>query len=125
MSNTIILPNTKEKENMDPFITSKFSAVVETAGATGMYLYYINQEHVTHIEAIEISDVVDTVGAGDTVTAVFTAAIATGATIKEAAQLANIAASVVVRHAKTYAISYAELYDTVLLQSNNILKKEN
>ena len=113
MGNAILLPNTKEKENMDPFITDKFSAVVETAGSYGMYLYYQNREDITHIEAIEISDVVDTVGAGDTVTAVFTAAIATGATIQEAAQLANVAASVVVRHAKTYAISYDELYTVI------------
>jgi len=110
MLNAIILPNTKEKESMDPFITDKFQAVVETAGSYGMYLYCLGREDIIHIKAIDISDVVDTVGAGDTVTAVFTAAIATGATIQEAAQLANIAASVVVRHAKTYAISYDELY---------------
>jgi len=112
MANAIILPNTKEKEKMPPYLSDSFKAVVETAGADGIYIYQPNQEPI-HIKAIEVSDVVDTVGAGDTVTAVFTAAIATSATIYEAATLANIAASVVVRHAKTYAVSYDEIFNVI------------
>jgi len=116
MLNTIILPNTTEKMKMhDPRETplnEKFLAVVETAGAEGIYIHVLD-EPTKHIRAIEISDVVCTIGAGDTVTSVFTAAYGTGATMYEAAMLANIAASVVVRHTNTYAVSYAEIFEAI------------
>jgi len=117
MRETIFLPNTKERREIHKLegtkLENKFKAVVETDGANGIYVYYGANQVPTHIKAIEVSDVVDTVGAGDTVTAVFTAAIATSATIYEAATLANIAASVVVRHAKTYAVSYDEIFNVI------------
>ncbi len=48
-------------------------------------------------------------GAGDTVVATLSAALATGAPLNEAACLANIAASVAVAREGTYAVSAAEL----------------
>lgn len=112
MPEAIILPNTKERRELGKGIESKFKAVVETAGADGIYIRQ-NGELVNQIQAIKISDVVDTVGAGDTVTAVFAAAQTTGANIYLSTSLANVAASIVVRHAMTYAVSYEELATTV------------
>jgi rfaE bifunctional protein kinase chain/domain len=112
MPEAIVLPNTKERKEMGKDTETNFKAVVETAGAEGIVISKWGTPD-TLIKAIEVSDIVDTVGAGDTVTAVFTAAIATGAPIYDAAVLANLAASVVVRHAKTYAVSYNELYEAI------------
>ncbi|HPP12455.1 MAG TPA: PfkB family carbohydrate kinase, partial [bacterium] len=50
-----------------------------------------------HVPTIALSENIDITGAGDTVTAVMSAALASGATLLEAAQLANMAASVTIR----------------------------
>lgn len=55
------------------------------------------------------SDVFDTVGAGDTVIAVLTLALAAGAPVAEAAMLANVAAGLVVRRVGNYTPSPDEL----------------
>jgi D-glycero-beta-D-manno-heptose-7-phosphate kinase len=62
-----------------------------------------------HIPAPRIEDVYDTVGAGDTVLAVVTLALAAGASIPDAAALANLAAGIVVRRVGNYAPSPDEL----------------
>ena len=50
-----------------------------------------------HLPASNLTEVRDTTGAGDTVAATFTLALAAGANLADAAMLANIAASLVVR----------------------------
>jgi bifunctional ADP-heptose synthase (sugar kinase/adenylyltransferase) len=64
---------------------------------------------VAHIPAPHVSDVYDTVGAGDTWIAVLTLACIAGATIHDAAMLANIASGIVVRHVGNYTPSPDEL----------------
>ncbi len=56
-----------------------------------------------------ITDVYDTVGAGDTSIAVLTLALAAGSSLVDAAMLANIASGIVVRRVGNYAPTPAEL----------------
>jgi D-beta-D-heptose 7-phosphate kinase/D-beta-D-heptose 1-phosphate adenosyltransferase len=68
-------------------------AVLITRGEQGMWLSSADGEGAIPAQAREVSDVT---GAGDTVVATLAAALAAGATLTEAAVLANIAAGVVV-----------------------------
>ena len=52
-------------------------------------------------------------GAGDTVFATLSAALAVGASLEEAAVLANVAASLAVAQEVTHAVSAQELLDAV------------
>jgi D-glycero-beta-D-manno-heptose-7-phosphate kinase len=58
---------------------------------------------VSHCPAPHVSDVYDTVGAGDTWIAVLTLGVVAGASVREAATLANIASGIVVQHVGNYA----------------------
>ncbi len=64
-----------------------------TRGEQGMSLF--EKEKVTHIPTVT-KDVYDVTGAGDTVIAAFTLAHAAGASMKNAAVIANHAAGIVV-----------------------------
>ncbi|HLZ22485.1 MAG TPA: PfkB family carbohydrate kinase [Ktedonobacterales bacterium] len=70
--------------------------VLITRGSEGMSLFEHGQPPL-HIPASNLSRVFDPTGAGDTVAATFTLALVTGASMAEAATLANIAAGLVVR----------------------------
>lgn len=69
--------------------------VYVTLGADGLLL--IDGEDRRHIPGIRVSGPVDTVGAGDSVTAGIVASLAAGATPMEAGLVGNLAASVTVR----------------------------
>ena len=79
-----------------------------TRGAQGMTLFE-DSDTITHIPVANVSEVYDVSGAGDTVVAVMALALAGGLGYMEAAQLANIAAGVVVRKFGTATASPAEL----------------
>lgn len=64
---------------------------------------------LAYIPAPAISDVYDTVGAGDTTIAVLTLALAGGATLAQAATLANYASGLVVRRVGNYTPTLDEL----------------
>jgi D-beta-D-heptose 7-phosphate kinase/D-beta-D-heptose 1-phosphate adenosyltransferase len=68
-------------------------SVLITRGEHGMWLLTPDGETELPAEAREVSDVT---GAGDTVIATMTLALAAGGSLREAAQLANRAAGVVV-----------------------------
>ena len=68
-----------------------------------------SQASVTHIGIYGSDAPVDVSGAGDTVIAVFTLALAAGATYLEAAHLANYAGGLVVMKRRTATITRAEL----------------
>jgi rfaE bifunctional protein kinase chain/domain len=70
--------------------------VLITRGSEGMSLFEIGKPPL-HLPASNLTEVRDTTGAGDTVAATFTLALAAGAEMAQAALLANIAASLVVR----------------------------
>ncbi|MDE2858074.1 MAG: PfkB family carbohydrate kinase [Chloroflexota bacterium] len=61
----------------------------------------------------QVSDVFDTVGAGDTAIAVITLSLAAGLDAEEAVLLANYASGVVVRHLGNYAPSPRELSGSI------------
>ena len=91
-------------------------ALVVTRGKDGVVVFERNQKprpaDGTHARNIPIygSDApVDVTGAGDTVIAVFTLALAAGANYLEAAHLANYAGGIVVMKRRTATVSRAEL----------------
>jgi rfaE bifunctional protein kinase chain/domain len=71
-------------------------AILITRGAEGMSLLGRDQPYA-HIPAANVSEVFDVTGAGDTVIAVATLALAAGLDLLSAAHLANYAAGLVVR----------------------------
>jgi D-glycero-beta-D-manno-heptose-7-phosphate kinase len=83
-------------------------AMVITRGADGATVAEANGP-VAHCPAPLVSDVYDTVGAGDTAIAVMTLAIVAGAGYVDAVRLANVASGIVVRHVGNYTPSPAEL----------------
>ncbi|MDX2140789.1 MAG: PfkB family carbohydrate kinase [Chloroflexota bacterium] len=86
--------------------------MVITRGADGATICHADGS-TAHCPAPAITDVYDTVGAGDTAIAILTLAIVAGATLTEAATLANYASGVVVRRVGNYTPSAAELVDAI------------
>jgi rfaE bifunctional protein kinase chain/domain len=82
-------------------------AMALTRGGDGMTIATAGQ--VVHVRAPQITEVYDTVGAGDTAVAVFTLALLYGAAPAEAAAHANTASGIVVQHVGNYAPGRAEL----------------
>lgn len=83
-------------------------AMIITRGGEGM-TFATPDGIVEHCPAPEVSDVYDTVGAGDTAIAVLTLALLMNANVAEAAALANLASGVVVRRVGNYTPTQAEL----------------
>ena len=71
-------------------------SILITCGADGMFVTRMHGNY-TKIPVFNKSEVFDVTGAGDTVTAVYTLALATGADPSYAAIIGNIAASIVVK----------------------------
>ena len=67
-----------------------------------------------HIPICGTDEIADVTGAGDTVIAVFTLALAVGATFLEAARLSNYAGGIVVMKRGTATVTAAELEAAVL-----------
>ncbi|HEY7414558.1 MAG TPA: PfkB family carbohydrate kinase [Ktedonobacteraceae bacterium] len=90
---------------------SKAQGVLITRGSEGMSLFERDQPpfHLPIFPLSQASEIVDTNGAGDTVAATFMLAVTTGATMAEAAYLANAAASLVVRRMGCASNTPAEL----------------
>jgi rfaE bifunctional protein kinase chain/domain len=85
----------------------KVDNLLVTLGAEGMVLV-MKDGSLTHIPSIA-RDIYDVSGAGDTVTAWMGAALAAGASVREAAQLANYAAGVEVGKAGVATVSPDEV----------------
>ena len=83
-------------------------AVLITRGPEGMSLLGRGQPYV-HIPAANVSEVFDVTGAGDTVIAVATLALAAGLDLLSAAHLANYAAGLVVRRLGNATATQEEL----------------
>ena len=83
-------------------------ALVITRGRDGMVAFARGQKPV-EIPIHGSDQVTDVTGAGDTVIAVFTAALAAGADPESAARLANVAGGIVVMKRGTATVSQAEL----------------
>jgi len=85
-------------------------AVLITRGSDGMALFEVGQRPL-HIPIHGSDQVADVTGAGDTVIATFTLALAAGATPAEASRLANYAGGIVVMKRGTATVSAEELLD--------------
>lgn len=72
-------------------------SVLVTCGAEGMVVFTADGK-ISKIPVFNKSEVFDVTGAGDTVTAVFTMALAAGAEPEYATIISNIAAGIVVKH---------------------------
>ncbi len=83
-------------------------AVLITRGSDGMALFEPGKPAL-HVPIHGSDQVADVTGAGDTVIASFTLALASGATPAQAAQLANCAGGIVVMKRGTATVSAAEL----------------
>jgi len=83
-------------------------AVLITRGSRGMALFEAGKPTV-HIPIFGSDQIADVTGAGDTVMATMTLALAAGATFEEAARLANFAGGLVVMKRGTATVSVAEL----------------
>jgi rfaE bifunctional protein kinase chain/domain len=90
----------------------KLQSLVITRGRDGMVAFAERHKPVD-IPIFGSDEVADVTGAGDTVIATFTAALAAGATTEEAAQLANYAGGIVVMKRGTATVTRQELLHAV------------
>ncbi|MFA6431490.1 MAG: D-glycero-beta-D-manno-heptose-7-phosphate kinase [Candidatus Margulisiibacteriota bacterium] len=122
MGATVMTPNLKEagtathinvsnEENMIKagktlFKKLRMQYILITRGREGMSLF--SAKDIVHIPALP-RDVFDVTGAGDTVIATLMLSLCAGAKMKEAASIANVAASIVVGKVATASCSRSEL----------------
>jgi rfaE bifunctional protein kinase chain/domain len=99
---------TLERGGRDLLARSQAKYALITRGAEGMALFGADGS-LTMIPAFNRAEVFDVTGAGDTVVATLTLTLAAGATATEAMCLANLAASLVVRHLGTAVTDPTEL----------------
>jgi len=90
----------------------KHEALLITRGKDGMSLFERGKK-TQHIPIHGSDEIADVTGAGDTVIAVFTLALAAGGTFEEAARLANYAGGIVVMKHGTRPVTHAELLRAV------------
>jgi len=91
---------------------AQMSAVLVTRGSRGMALFEPGRSTV-HIPIFGSDQVADVTGAGDTVIATVTLALAAGGSFYEAARLANYAGGLVVMKRGTATVSAKELRDAI------------
>lgn len=87
-------------------------AVLITCGAEGMVVVDNNGKY-THIPVFNKAEVFDVTGAGDTVTALYTLALAVGAEPVYAAIIGNIAAGIVVKQFGCATTTIGEIIDCI------------
>jgi rfaE bifunctional protein kinase chain/domain len=87
---------------------TRMKAVLITRGSRGMALFEPGRRTV-HIPIYGSDQIADVTGAGDTVMATMTLALAAGGSFEEAARLANYAGGLVVMKRGTATVSAAEL----------------
>lgn len=90
-----------------------FKALLVTRGSQGMVLLEPGKEPL-NIGAVGPSEPVDVTGAGDSVIATYSLAVASGASCADAARLANHAGGLVVMKRGTATVSGRELEESVL-----------
>ena len=102
-----------ERAGRDLLKQTRSQGVLVTRGSRGMALFQPEQPTV-HIPIYGSDQIADVTGAGDTVIATMTLALAAGASFVEAARLANYAGGLVVMKRGTATISADELRVAVL-----------
>jgi rfaE bifunctional protein kinase chain/domain len=92
--------------------TMKLQSLLVTRGRHGVALFD-SEDRLTQIPVHGSDQAVDVTGAGDTVLAAYTLALACGASPLEAAHIANIAGGLVVMKRGTATVSREELLDAI------------
>ncbi|MFP5380265.1 MAG: bifunctional heptose 7-phosphate kinase/heptose 1-phosphate adenyltransferase, partial [Vicinamibacteria bacterium] len=105
-------PRVLERAGRAVLTRTGMDAVLVTRGSRGMALFVPGRPTV-HIPIYGPDEVTDVTGAGDTVMATMTLALAAGATFEEAARLANYAGGLVVMKRGTATVSAKELRGAV------------
>jgi len=96
----------------------KLQSLLVTRGRDGMALFERGSAHSTQILVHGSDQAIDVTGAGDTVLAAFTLALASGASSLEAGHVANIAGGLVVMKRGTATVTHAELLETIRRESS-------
>ncbi len=102
-----------EKAGRELLLRTRSHAVLITRGSRGMALFERHRPTV-HIPIFGSDQIADVTGAGDTVIATMTLALAAGASFLEAARLANYAGGLVVMKRGTATVSAEELRHAIL-----------
>jgi D-glycero-beta-D-manno-heptose-7-phosphate kinase len=102
-----------ERAGREVLRRTRSKAVLITRGSRGMALFEPNLPTV-HIPIYGSDQIADVTGAGDTVIATMTLALAAGSSFLEAARLANYAGGIVVMKRGTATVSADELRNAVL-----------
>jgi D-glycero-beta-D-manno-heptose-7-phosphate kinase len=97
----------------------KLRALLVTRGRDGMALFE-GLGRLTHIPIHGSRQAVDVTGAGDTVLAAYTLALASGATALEAAHIANIAGGLVVMKRGTAIVTREELLEAIRRDASGV-----
>ncbi len=108
------ISSTEQLENASKDLKQRLGhrALLVTRGGEGMTL--VESDAVPlHIRAVGAQQPVDVTGAGDTVIATFTLALASGASFSDAARLANYAGGLVVMKRGTATVGAAELEHSI------------
>lgn len=114
LHHTFIGQNLAELERCGSATLSKMrlGALLVTRGRDGMTLFE-SGKRITQIPVHGSDQAVDVTGAGDTVLAAYTLALASGASPLEAAHIANIAGGLVVMKRGTATVSRGELLNAI------------
>jgi rfaE bifunctional protein kinase chain/domain len=105
-------PEDVERAGRSLLASLDVKALVVTRGHHGMSLFTPDAPTL-HVPVWGPAEAVDVTGAGDTVLATLSLALAVGATFPEAAKLANIAGGIVVQKPGTATCSRAELLEAI------------
>lgn len=106
-----------EKAGRELLSRTRARAVLITRGSRGMALFEPKRPTV-HLPIVGSDQIADVTGAGDTVIATMTLALAAGGTFEEAARLANYAGGLVVMKRGTATITADELRNAVLADAS-------
>ena len=105
-------PDRLERAGREVLKRTRANGVVVTRGSRGMAVFEPRRPTV-HIPIFGGDEVADVTGAGDTVIATMTLALAAGAALHDAARLANYAGGVAVTKRGTAAVAGSELIQAV------------
>lgn len=104
---------TLEKAGRTVLKRLQMAATLITRGSRGMALFE-RKQRTAHVPIFGSDEIVDVTGAGDTVIATLTLALAAGASMFEATRLANYASGLVVMKRGTATVTVEELREAVI-----------
>ena len=106
-------PRVLERAGRELLTRTRMQAVLITRGSRGMALF-LPKAPTIHLPIVGSDSIVDVTGAGDTVVATVTLALAAGGSFEHAARLANYAGGLVVMKRGTATITAAELREAIV-----------